>query len=73
MKDVAMWLRNSVCDPEQSILTIINRHRPQAGMDRRIEGEKIRKEGQGRKKNGHRQNRMGQQKAEKISKHLENS
>lgn len=40
MKDVAVWLRTGLCDPDGLVLTIINRERPQVWMDRWIEGRK---------------------------------
>lgn len=67
MKDVAVWLRTGLCDPDRSVLTIINRERPQVRMGRGIEGKKRGKERQGRGKNRNRNKMMGQQKAERIS------
>lgn len=67
IKDVAVWLRAGLCDPDRLALTIINWDRPQVWMDRWIKGKREGKKGRWqREKNRNRNKRVGQKKAEKI-------
>lgn len=51
MKDVAVWSRTGLCDPDRLVLTTINRERPQVWDGQNDEGGKGEEKGENRNRN----------------------